>query len=92
LEQLIGLNLENAGSNQEKEQHIAEFLDGHRLEFPCALATSPILSQIPDFRSIPTTIYIDHTGKARLKTVRAHEYMEAVLTSLIGEKPAPPAP
>jgi len=57
------------------------------------------MGQIPEFQGFPTTLFIDKTGKVRLKAVGLHEYsyLESVVSVLLAEEtpaaaPAEPAP
>jgi hypothetical protein len=42
---------------------------------------------VPDFVGFPTTLFIDRTGKVRLKLVGLHEpeVLEGVVTTLLAE-------
>jgi len=46
------------------------------------------MEQVPDFQGFPTTLFIDRTGKVRLKVVgaRGPEFLQAVVETLLAEK------
>ncbi|GIW91392.1 MAG: hypothetical protein KatS3mg109_1824 [Pirellulaceae bacterium] len=87
--QIIGLNYEG----EEGEKAIAkvkQFIQEYGINYPCALGTEEIQNQVPDFEGYPTTLFIDRSGKVRLKVVGLHDYafLESVVTALL-EEPAP---
>ncbi len=94
--QMIGLNYENSQGDEAKKL-VQDFIDANGINYPCALGTEEIQSQVPNFEGYPTTLLIDRTGKVRLKLVGMHDeaYFDALLKILLAEPaPAvePPAP
>jgi thiol-disulfide isomerase/thioredoxin len=89
--QIIGLNYE--GSNgEEAAETVRSFIADNGMNYPCALGDEATQKQVPDFRGYPTTLFIDKTGKVRLKVVGLHEYafLEGIVQALL-EEPAPEA-
>jgi len=84
--QMIGLNYENDNSDATAEM-VRNFNKTHKINYPCALADDAIRAQVPDFSGYPTTLFIDATGKVRLKVVGLHDYsfLEAIVTALLEE-------
>ena len=96
--QMIGLNEERGGSDEDKTAKVTEFIAQSGINYPCALITDEVRAQVPDLQGYPTTLFIDRSGKVRLMAVGMHEYayLEAVVEMLLnedsGETAAPAAP
>ncbi|MEL6105725.1 MAG: TlpA disulfide reductase family protein [Planctomycetota bacterium] len=86
--QMIGLNYERGGSDEANAKLVKEFAEANGINYPCALGTSEVQQQIPDFGGFPTTLFIDRTGKVRMKAVGLHEYsyLEAIVKTLLEEE------
>ncbi|MBM4002105.1 MAG: redoxin domain-containing protein [Planctomycetes bacterium] len=84
--QMIGLNYENDNSEETAEM-VRKFNKEQMINYPCALADDAIRAQVPDFGGYPTTLFLDASGKVRLKVVGLHDYafLEAVVTTLLEE-------
>lgn len=84
--QMIGLNQET-GSPDESTQRINAFIAENGMNYPCAIIDESILEKVPEMESFPTTLFIDRTGKVRLKAVGLHpySYLEAVVQTLLEE-------
>ena len=52
------------------------------------LISDEVMEQVPDFQGFPTTLFIDRTGKVRLKVVgaRGPEFLQGVVETLLAEK------
>lgn len=98
--QMVGLNEEQSSSPEGKTKLVTDYIAGNGINYPCALITEEVMGQIPEFQGFPTTLFIDKTGKVRLKAVGLHEYayLESVVSVLLAEEtpaaaaPAEPAP
>lgn len=57
------------------------------MNYPCALIDEVTQDQIPKFAGYPTTLFVDRTGKVRLKAVGLHpyEFFEGVVLALLNE-------
>ena len=60
------------------------------MNYPCAMVPEEVLAQVPEFNAFPTTLFVDHHGKVRLKSVGFHEYdyMAAIVETLLQEQAA----
>lgn len=85
--QIIGLNYERGPDPTQYEKLVQDFVEANGVNYPCALGSEAIQSQIPDFGGFPTTLFIDRTGKVRMKAVGLHEfaYLEAIVETLLSE-------
>ncbi len=88
--QMIGLNQENAPSEEAKAELVKNFAANNSMNYPCALITEEVLAQVPDLKGFPTTLFIDHHGKVRMSAVGYHDYtyMATVVESLLREQTA----
>lgn len=61
--------------------------DRMKINYPLALGDQEFASQIPNFRSLPTMVFIDRAGQARYQVSGAHsrEYLLAILEPLLAE-------
>jgi thiol-disulfide isomerase/thioredoxin len=84
--QVLGLNFEE-GSPATAREAVAQFVAAHGINYPCALGTSEILAQVPDFDGFPTTLFLDKRGQVRARQVGLHSYaqLEAVVQTLLAE-------
>jgi thiol-disulfide isomerase/thioredoxin len=88
--QIVGLNKERSADADEAVKTVKEFCDQNGVTYPCALISDAVMEQVPDFQGFPTTLFIDHTGKVRLKVVgaRGPEFLQGVVETLLAEKAA----
>ncbi|MBL8820045.1 MAG: redoxin domain-containing protein [Planctomyces sp.] len=86
--QIIGLNQESGESDEEKIEKIKTFMTENGMNYPCALISEDVMGQVPDFQGFPTTLFIDRSGKVRMKAVGLHEYayLEAIVEALLAEE------
>ena len=84
--QVFGLNFEHE-SGLAAVDKVRRFVEANGINYPCALGTADIKSLVPGFRGYPTTLFIDRTGRVRLKIVGLHDYtyLETVARQLLGE-------
>lgn len=88
--QMVGLNQERGPSDEANQKTVQEFIANNSVNYPCAMITDEILAQLPEFQGYPTTLFIDHHGKVRMKSVGYHDYafMEAAVETLLREQSA----
>ena len=88
--QMIGLNQENGPSEEANLKTVTEFMANNSMNYPCAMVPEEVLAQVPEFNAFPTTLFVDHHGKVRLKSVGFHEYdyMAAIVETLLQEQAA----
>jgi len=84
---MVGLNFERKSSDEENLATVVEYVNEVGINYPCVMGTQEMLTQVPGFSGYPTTLFIDKTGKVRMKVVglHAYEYLEAVVTELLNE-------
>ena len=85
---MIGLNQERGPSAEANEKTVKEFIANNSMNYPCAMISDEVMAQVPNFQGFPTTLFIDHHGKVRMKSVGFHEYgyMAAVVETLLQEQ------
>lgn len=86
--QIVGLNKEQARDAETASKTVKDFCDENGVTYPCALISDEVMEQVPDFQGFPTTLFIDRTGKVRLKVVgaRGPEFLQGVVETLLAEK------
>ena len=85
--QMLGLNYERLGSDEENLAAVKEFVVEQGINYPCIMGEDEVREQIPNFQGYPTTLFIDKAGKVRMKAVGLHDYayLEAVVQLLLAE-------
>jgi thiol-disulfide isomerase/thioredoxin len=85
--QMIGLNYEREGNDEENLQAVVDYVAENGINYPCVMGDEETRDLIPDFRGYPTTLFIDRTGTVRMKAVGLHdyEYLDAVVSTLLAE-------
>ena len=88
--QMVGLNQERGPSEEANINTVKEFVANNSVNYPCAMISEEVLAQLPEFQGFPTTLFIDHKGKVRMKSVGFHEYgfMAAAVETLLREQAA----
>ena len=81
--QMVGLNYNEADGAEGVRAFIAE----QKVNYPCAMGDEATMEQVPELEGFPTTLFIDRTGKVRLKVTGLHsyEFLEAVVERLVAE-------
>jgi thiol-disulfide isomerase/thioredoxin len=84
--QMVGLNYEGETGDAATKK-VKDFIAETGINYPCALGDEKTQQQVPDFVGYPTTLFIDRSGKVRLKVVGLHPYpyLEAIVTTLLEE-------
>ncbi len=85
--EIVGINCNEEGSEQEVKKRIGEFIKTYQIEYKCLINDDTVQSKIPDFRAYPTTVFVDPTGKVRLTLVggESKAKLEAAIITLLGE-------
>ncbi|HIK91665.1 MAG TPA: TlpA family protein disulfide reductase, partial [Planctomycetes bacterium] len=88
--QMIGLNQEQGPSPEANIKIVTDFMANNSMNYPCAMIPDEVMAQVPNFEGFPTTMFIDHHGKVRLKSVGLHDYayMAAIVETLLQEQAA----
>ncbi len=83
---IVGINYEDGTAEQVKQQ-IAKFVQDMGINYPCVIGDDETRARVPDFEGYPTTLFIDRTGKVRLKVVGLNPYekLEAIVDVLLAE-------
>ncbi len=87
--EVVGLNYEG-GTPEENVATVDAFVKDHGVTYPCLLGDDTTKDQIPDFQGFPTILFLDRSGKVRLKHVGYTPLagLEAVIDTLLAEDPA----
>ena len=85
--QIVGLTDEKNDDKEEALSSIRAFTETQPVNYPLLLVNRETISQVPDFRGYPTTIFIDRKGEVRLKVVGYTEKseLEAIVKRLLDE-------
>ncbi len=85
--QMIGLNYERKGDPEADLAAVVGYVEQNGINYPCIMGDDETRAQIPDFQGFPTTLFVDKTGKVRMKAVGLHEfdYLDAVIAELLAE-------
>jgi len=81
---LVGINYERVDDDEQAKQQISEFTAENNVNYPCVIGDEATMQKIPEFEGFPTTLFIDATGKVRLKAVGYHPLpkLEAILQAI----------
>ncbi len=84
--EIIGLNYEGDDADEARDT-VNKFVTEHGVTYKCLLGDAVTQSQVPEFGGFPTTLFIDRTGRVRLKEVgyRPLSKHEAIVSSLLEE-------
>ncbi|MBI4615379.1 MAG: redoxin domain-containing protein [Planctomycetes bacterium] len=85
--EIVGVNYEGVPEAEAKAK-IEAFVKETGIPYTCVLGDETTKNRIPDFEGYPTTLFIDRTGKVRLKLVGYQEQalLEEIVTTLLEEK------
>jgi tetratricopeptide (TPR) repeat protein len=83
---IVGLNYEREQGDAAKEV-IRKFIADNGVNYPCALGDEALQRQVPQPNTPPTTLFLDRTGKVRLKVVGVQRrvLLEAIIIELLAE-------
>jgi thiol-disulfide isomerase/thioredoxin len=86
--EIIGIDCLEDGDEATVRKLVKEVVAEQGLPYPIVFADQATLDQVPGFEGLPTTLFIDRTGKVRAKVVGYHEYeqLEAIVLELLNEK------
>jgi thiol-disulfide isomerase/thioredoxin len=84
---IVGLNQERVPPGQAAET-VRKFVAEQKVPYPCAIVTPEILRSIPNFRSLPTTLFFGRDGSPRGIEMGALQLaqIEAMVKPLLEEK------
>jgi thiol-disulfide isomerase/thioredoxin len=86
--EIVGLNYNEEGTPDEVKKTIKAFLAENKVPYRCIVGDDKTQDQVPDLQGYPTTLFLDRTGKVRLKIEGAHdkEVLEEIVKTLLDEK------
>jgi len=84
---VLGLNYERTFTAAGAHREIAQFTARQPVNYPLALGTPELKSQVPGFRGYPTTLFIDRQGmvRATVTGTRPLAYLETMVKTLLFE-------
>ncbi len=86
---MVGINYEK-GDPKEATKLIKEFAKTNKMNYPCLIGDEKTSSQVPNLKYLPTTLFLDRTGKVRLCVEGYHSQadLDAIIQELLDEKTA----
>jgi thiol-disulfide isomerase/thioredoxin len=86
--EIVGINYERIDDKAEAKETIKTFLKENKVPYTCVIGDDKTQEQIPNFEGFPTTLFLDRTGKVRLKVVGYHTMvdLDAIISMLLDEK------
>ncbi len=85
---VIGINVERAESLVEARRMVQNVVDGSGINYTCVIGNDKTTQTVPGFKAFPTTLFIDRSGKVRLRLdgTQSYEKMQSVVEYLIAEE------
>lgn len=85
--QILGANVEEGDSIKENKELVANAIETLGINYPCMLVDPKVAGQIPNFKSFPSTVFIDRKGQVRhmIEGVHTFEYLDAIVNALVEE-------
>ena len=84
--EIVGINYENEAPDEAKKT-IQKFVDENKMTYTCLIGDEATQAKVPEFGAFPTTLFIDRTGKVRMKLVGYTELakLEVIAAKLLSE-------
>ena len=84
--EIVGINYEMVAGDEAREK-VRKYVKENDIPYPCLLGDQETEAIIPGFKGYPTTLFIDRSGKVRLKLA---EYtpkgeLEGIVSALLDE-------
>ncbi|MBV8607310.1 MAG: redoxin domain-containing protein [Singulisphaera sp.] len=90
--EIVGINYEQAEEDDEAKEIIRKFVGEHHIPYPCLIGDQKTQERVPSFQGFPTTLYIDRSGKVRVKVEGFGSEMglemEEIVVALLAERPS----
>lgn len=89
--EIVGINYEGGDDEKEDVEKIKKFNKEFGVPYVCVIGDEKTQSQVPNFEGYPTTLFIDKSGKVRMKIVggeplyRLEAAVEALMKSDAGK-------
>ncbi len=87
---VVGLCYEKSVGDAARDG-VRFFVNSTHVPYPCLMGDPPTLKLLPEFNAFPTTLILDREGKVRanLTGYQPLGALDALVTPLLAEKPAP---
>jgi cytochrome c biogenesis protein CcmG/thiol:disulfide interchange protein DsbE len=85
--EIVGLAYERVPPEKVNET-VKQFVEQQGVPYASLIGDEATQRQVPDFQALPTTLFIDRSGKVRVMEVgyRNQQQLEAMITTLLDEK------
>lgn len=90
---VVGLNYEQADATADAVRNgIKKFARENGVDYPCVIGDPKTQESVPEFEGFPTTLFVDRSGKVRVKLTGYHSLatLDAVVSALLTEGSAKP--
>ncbi len=78
---VVGIAMEQGETAAENRDTLKNFLSENEVNYQCLLGEENIIQQLPNFKSYPTMLFIDRTGKVRFATSGYVDYTQLQVIS-----------
>jgi thiol-disulfide isomerase/thioredoxin len=84
---VVGINIENAGDLATAQDIVRQVVRDKSINYTCLIGNQELIAGIPEFVGFPTTLFVDRTGKVRLKLTGKESYgrLERIVQTLLAE-------
>ncbi|MBI3468679.1 MAG: TlpA family protein disulfide reductase [Planctomycetes bacterium] len=84
--EIVGVNYEQVPDDEARET-VRKFVSDNGTAYPCVIGDETTQNMVPDFEGLPTTLFIDRSGKVRLMLRGYHsmQQLEAIVKTLLAE-------
>ncbi len=89
---IVGINIEDPSGAEvdfaAAKASFDKFVQTQPINYPCLAGDRDTLEQVPEFQGYPTTLFLDETGRVRLKLTGYHplEMLEAAVDLLLKDQ------
>jgi thiol-disulfide isomerase/thioredoxin len=88
---IVGISYEQEDDPAKAIRNVAEFVKKMEIPYACLMGDEKTEKQVPGLEGLPTTLFLDRTGKVRMMLDGRHERpeLEAFMTVLLEEATVP---
>ena len=85
---VVGIAMEQAETIEERRATLQSFLEANEVNYDCLLGDASVTQQIPNFKSYPTLVFLDRSGRVRFSTSGYVDYtqLETIVDSILKTK------
>ncbi len=85
---VVGIAMEQGETLDERCKTLKSFLDANDVEYDCLLGEASVTLQVPNFKSYPTLVFLDRSGRVRFSTSGYVDYtqLETIVDSILQTK------